>query len=191
MAGGKREGAGRDPGSEMTKRSGRNGSANLVHGYGQTNVAKTSTATVKDKTIPDDEQRLMGLQPHIQTMLRMLVRNKTKTDIQNEMGISRPALESYIDRFPLAVQEASLEVAGGPDELMRPLLPKVMRTYDELLEQRADLAVRGTMARDVMDRVFGKAVVRAQVESIQPVNVQFIDLVADEVINAGNDSNGS
>lgn len=181
MAGGRRRGAGRDPGSEMTKQSNRNGSANLVHGYGQTNTAKSSTRSVKDHSVPDGEQHLMGLQPHVQTMLRMIVRNKSKTDIQDEMNISRPTLESYIDRFPLAVLEASLEVAGGPDELMRPLLPKVMRTYDDLLEQRADLAVRGIMARDVMDRVFGKPVVRAQVESIQPVNVQFIDLVADEV----------
>jgi hypothetical protein len=186
MAGGRRDGAGREPGSEMVKKvDGRDGSANLISGIHSTNVR--STGLVLDKTIPDDEQSLLGLQPGIQTAIRMFVRNKPKTEIADELGVSRPTIDSYISRFPMAVMEASIEAAVGPDQLLRPLLPKVMGVYNRLLDANDKPEVQGAMARDVMDRTFGKAVVRAQVESVQPVSVEFLDLEATDVTstNAG------
>lgn len=187
MAGGSRAGAGRNPGSEMTKRhAADNGNENLISGIHSSNVR--STAVVLDKTIPDDEQHLAGLTPGIQTALRMYARNRPKSEILEDLGVSRPTLDSYIDRFPLAVVEASIEAAVGPDALLRPLLPKVMGVYDRLLDLNDKPEVQGSMAKDVMDRVFGKAVVRTQVQTVESVNVQFIDLEATDVTTTGSDA---
>jgi hypothetical protein len=161
-----------------------NGNANLINGWAHSQTAR-STAVVMDKTIADDDQHLSGLQPPVQTALRMYARGKTKLDIAEEMGISRPTLENWLARFPMAAVEASIEAAVGPDQLLRPLLPKVMGVYNRLLDLNEKPEVQGAMARDVMDRTFGKAVVRAQVESVQPVSVEFLDLEATDVTNAG------
>jgi len=176
MAGGKRTGSGRPSGSTMTNRYGNEQVINLIPP--DQRRPTIATPVVLDKNIPDTQQHLIGLQAGVATALRMMARAKNITEITEALGLSKTTLLAYKDRFPLALQEASIEAASGPDELLRPLLPKVMFVYDDLLDRTDRPDVQSGIARDVMDRLFGKPVVRTQVESVQPVSVEFIDIPA-------------
>lgn len=180
-SGGVRSGAGRNPGSEMSKAALRRvglevGQFNLQPNYGQ----KKSNQLVNDLSVPDNEQRLLDLKPGIQTALRLFARGRTLEFISKEMGVSIPTIRNWRDRFTQACVDASWEIVE-PGEVLRPLLPKAVQTYDKLLDRDDEPAVQSTIARDVMDRLFGKPVQRQQIEAVQPVTVEFIDLEASVV----------
>ena len=180
MSGGEREGAGRPAGSRMTRQENmraigqRSGKYNLPSREGQT--ARTTHLT-NNTEVPYAELRLLELKPHVQTALRLLVRGRPITYICDELNLSNVTITKYRDMFPQALVDASYEIVE-PGEVLRPLLPKVVQVYDKLLDRDDEPAVQSTVARDVMDRLFGKSTQRHEIAGVPPVNVEFIDLPA-------------
>lgn len=83
-------------------------------------------------------------------------------------------IADWLRRYPDAVSEA-VRGLTDPREAMRDMLPAALKVLREILDAEDEPAVRLAAARDVLDRHFGKAVVRTEVRGVPPPVIMVID----------------
>lgn len=93
--------------------------------------------------------------------------------IQEVTGLSASAVYEWRRAvwWPLALKEAIEELITSPTSALASMVPQALQTYENLLKAD-DRAV----AENVLDRVWGKPVVRQQIEEVHDITVTFEDL---------------
>ncbi len=89
-------------------------------------------------------------------------------------------LYDWTHRHHEAYHEAIEREMADPRRPLAPLLPKSVATYDAILENEGNPAVvRAGVAKDVMDRAWGKPIVRTQTELQADIRIVFADASVD------------
>jgi hypothetical protein len=83
-----------------------------------------------------------------------------------------------IEAFPEAVSEAVRELVD-PQDVLRPMLPQALTAIREILESPEDASARLRAAQDLLDRLYGKPIVRQQTELLADIRIVFADASPD------------
>ena len=108
-----------------------------------------------------------------QVAVAMSVRGHKRRMIAKVAQINSATLYEWVKAvwWPLALKEGIEELMVSPQHTLQSLVPSALQTYENLLKED-DRQV----AQDVLDRVWGKPVVRVQAEETHDLNIHFVDM---------------
>src|SRR3990167_6799168 len=108
-----------------------------------------------------------------QVAVAMSVRGHKRRMIAKVAQINSATLYEWVKAvwWPLALKEGIEELMVSPQHTLQSLVPSALQTYENLLKED-DRQV----AQDVLDRVWGKPVVRVQTEETHDLNIHFVDM---------------
>ncbi len=116
------------------------------------------------------------------TFVAYMVRGIRQAEVCRRMGITTQTARRWRKEqwYPVVIQEETDKLLGNPTQVFSPMLPPAISTYlTKLDEDNFDVA------KDVMDRLFGKPVTRAQSDVKQTVTVIFTKLGDEPMLPPG------
>ena len=163
-AGGKRQGAG-----NKTKAPINNESTDLVAASPATQMQRIDTRDFDDL---DNEKKFAAM---------LYARGKSKRKIAAELHRTPGTIQRWFNE-PRIHQLANLiqdKLANEPVFAIAPMVPKALATIEDMLEQRQNLNVALNAADSVLDRHWGKAIVRQMSQSVAKVDIHIHDEATD------------
>jgi hypothetical protein len=148
--GGSRVGSGRKPGGKLMGSDPRGGGAVIEH-----------------------QSALAELDPDVQSTIRWAARGIPKKEIAQRLSCNPATVARRLQAYPEAVSEAVRELVD-PNDVLRPMLPQALTAIREILESPEDASTRLRAAQDLLDRLYGRPVVRQQTEMLADIHIQFI-----------------
>jgi hypothetical protein len=115
-----------------------------------------------DKRLSSDLDALrIQLTPQQAMAANMLARGFTNTKVAEQLGLHRQSISNWKDipAFNALVDKLNESLLANPYQGLDPLVPKAFNRLDEALEGD-DLRLATSVAESVLDRRYGKAVVR-------------------------------
>ena len=140
--------------------------------------------------VPGPEKLPVGFlaKPEQETAALMVAKGFSFAEVCRRLEINPSTLQEWRkkDFWPLALEKAKHELAGDPNVALRPLTPRAVGVYDKTIEGYLDgdtepgLAV--SVSRDIMDRVWGKPLIRTQSQSRKDIRILIQEIGADDII---------
>ena len=108
-----------------------------------------------------------------QVAVALAVRGHKRGMISRVAQINSATLYEWVKAvwWPLALKEGIEELMVSPQHTLQSLVPSALQTYENLLK-----GDDRQVAQDVLDRVWGKPVVRVQTEETKDLNIHFVDM---------------
>lgn len=130
-------------------------------------ISKQNRVALKDVTDTNEvtQQR--------RTFVAYMVRGVRQAEACRRMGITTQTARRWRKEqwYPVVIQEETDKLLGNPNQVFSPMLPPAIGTYLTKLDEN-----NFDVAKDVMDRLFGKPVTRTQSDVKQSVTVIFTRL---------------
>ncbi len=104
------------------------------------------------------------------------------TEISRRMDKTPQTIRRWLTENPEAVTLA-VQKLTNPHALIDPMVPEAAAAYHELMGGDTPANVRAAVAKDVLDRKLGKAVIRQEMQIREHVTIVFEDLRDDDVID--------
>ena len=163
--GGRKPNAGRKPGRDYR--------GMLPEATGASESPAASTTLVLDATTA----------PLI-TAARLRATGVSLREIAKRLGRDWETVKRYLDSPDgrIALQDAVN--AYTPPDIFSGMVPYAAEAYYDALEDRDEPQIRATMARDVMDRQFGKSVIRSEHTGTPTPNILIISQTINNQVSA-------
>lgn len=124
-----------------------------------------------------------GLSTQQVAAVALLARGMKNRRIAKEIGVAEETISRWKSdpTFMQTLGQVQARILADPAAALDPMVSKAFGKLEEALEQDGDLKLGVDVAKDVLDRKYGKALVRQAVSSVKDVRVM---IVSDKEANA-------
>jgi transcriptional regulator with XRE-family HTH domain len=118
----------------------------------------------------------MDLQPNQVAAVAMLARGMKQKRVAEQLGVAENTIITWKKNpaFQQALGEVQARMLADPMAALDPMIPKALGKLEQALDQDEDLKLAVGVAESVMDRRYGKAIVRQASANVSHVTINIV-----------------